>query len=144
MDKSAHAAEQFSAGLNCSQAVFGEYAERFGFDDESALKIACGFGGGMARLGYTCGVATGAIMVIGLAACEPDPRTLAAKTRTYALVRSFLEQFEERHGATTCRALLGCDLSMPEGHAEAMRLDLFNTKCRKYVEDAVEILEELL
>jgi C_GCAxxG_C_C family probable redox protein len=143
MSKSEHAAEQFRAGANCSQAVFGEYAEECGVDPASALKIACGFGGGMGRLGGTCGAVTGAIMVIGLLSSDQGPPlSPAAKARVYALVRSFVEEFETRHGATLCRELLGCDISTPEGHEEANKLGLFETECPKYVEDAVEILEE--
>lgn len=113
MGKSEHAVEQFKAGSNCSQAVLGEYAEEHGVDSASALKIACGFGGGMGRLGGTCGAVTGAIMAIGLVACDPDPRSLVAKARTYTLVRSFIEEFETRHQAISCRELLGCDSVLP-------------------------------
>jgi hypothetical protein len=58
-------------------------------------------------------------------------------------VRSFVEEFETRQGTTSCRELLGCDISTPEGHAEVQRLGLFETECPKYVEDAVEILEDM-
>ena len=143
MNKSQHAAEQFRAGANCSQAVFGEFAEECGVDAAWALKSACGFGGGMGRLGGTCGAVTGAIMAIGLLACGPDPLDSIAKARVYALVRSFVEEFETRHGTISCRELLGCDISTSEGHAEASRLGLFETECPTYVEDAVEILEEM-
>jgi C_GCAxxG_C_C family probable redox protein len=144
VSKSEHAAERFRTGANCSQAVFGEYAEEHGVDSATALKIACGFGGGMGRLGGTCGAVTGAIMAIGLVAGDPDPGGPVGKARVYALVRSFVAEFEARHQTTSCRELLGCDISVPEGHGEAMRLGLFETKCPKYVEDAVEILEDML
>ena len=144
MSKSEHAVERFRAGANCSQAVLGEYAEEHGVDSATALKIACGFGGGMGRLGGTCGAVTGAIMAIGLVACDSDPVGPVVKARVYALVRSFVEEFEARHQSIVCRELLGCDISALEGHEEAVRLGLFQTKCPKYVEDAVEILEEML
>jgi C_GCAxxG_C_C family probable redox protein len=144
MKKSTHAMEQFNGGLNCSQAVLAEYAEECGVDGESALKIACGFGGGMGRLGHTCGAVTGAIMVIGLkSCCASDPRELDTKVRAYGLVGSFLEEFEARNRTTSCRELLGCDISTPQGYEQAKELGLFQTRCPKYVEDAVEILEEM-
>ncbi len=143
MSRSEHAAEQFRAGLNCSQAVLGEYAEEFGVDFASALRIACGFGGGMGRMGCTCGAVTGAITVIGLRACVPDPRDPMTKARVYNLVRSFVERFEARHQTISCRELLGCDISTPGGLEEAQRLGLLETKCPNYVEDAIEILEEM-
>jgi C_GCAxxG_C_C family probable redox protein len=141
VNKSEHAVQQFKAGANCSQAVFGEYAEEHGVDSASALKIACGFGGGMGRLGGTCGAVTGAIMAIGVVACDADSCGPITKSSVYALVRSFVAEFEARHATTSCRELLGCDISAPEGHEEAMRLGLFETECPKFVEDAVDILE---
>jgi C_GCAxxG_C_C family probable redox protein len=137
------AAQQFKAGLNCSQAVIGEFAEGLGLDYGTALKIACGFGGGMGRLGHTCGAVTGAIMVMGLRAARRDPRDPLVKARIYGLVRSFVEEFEARHETTSCRELLGCDISTPEGYEEATQQGLFQTRCPEYVADAVEILEEM-
>jgi C_GCAxxG_C_C family probable redox protein len=145
MNKSEHAAERFGSGLNCSQAVLGEFAEGFDLDLDLdvALRIACGFGGGMGRMGGTCGAVTGAIMVIGLIACGPDPCDPSSKARVAGLVRSFVEQFEAKHGATLCRDLLGCDISSPEGHAEAESLGLFKARCPQYVKDAVEMLQAM-
>ncbi len=144
MKRSEHAVEQFKSGLNCSQSVFGEFAEDLGVDLDTACQIACGFGGGMGRTGGVCGAVTGAIMAIGLANCGPDPRDRASKLHVYNLVRSFIEQFEAHHETTLCRDLLGCDISTVDGYAEADNLGLFRTHCPRYVESAVEILENIL
>ena len=50
--------------FNCAQAMLGAYAEELGLDRAQALKVATGFGGGMGRMGGTCGVITGAYMVL--------------------------------------------------------------------------------
>ena len=60
------AAELFVSGCNCSQAVFGAFAEDCGIDYETALKLSSSFGGGMGRLRETCGAVTGMFMVAGL------------------------------------------------------------------------------
>lgn len=143
MDKSEHAAQRFGSGLNCSQAVLGEFAEDLGLDEETALRLACGFGGGMGRTGGICGAVTGAVMVLGLKACGPDPLDPATKLRTSNLVRSFLQQFEEQHSATLCRDLLDCDISSPEGYADAEGRGLFSTRCPMYVKDAVAMIQEM-
>jgi len=143
VSKSEHAIEQFRAGLNCSQAVLGEYAEENGVDYGSALKIACGFGGGIGRMGCTCGAVTGAVAVIGLRACGPDPLDPMTKARVYSLVRSFVERFEAKHQTVSCRELLGCDISTAEGFAEVQRTGVLETRCPSFVEDAIEILEEM-
>jgi C_GCAxxG_C_C family probable redox protein len=126
-------------GFNCSQAVFSTYAQ--GIDQETALKIASGFGGGMGRMGETCGAVTGAMMVLGLrfGADQPDRE---AKERVYARIREFADRFQARNGSTFCRDLLGCDISTPDGYEQAKIL--FPTVCPKYVRDACEILEEML
>ena len=144
MGRAEDAVERFSSGLNCSQAVLGAFAEEYGLDVELALKVACGFGGGMGRTGGACGAVTGAVMVLGLAQTGPEPREPAAKVRVYGLVQSFLEQFAERHGATECRELLGCDIGTVEGYQQAAGRGLFQSQCPQYVRDAAEILEEML
>lgn len=144
MNRSEHAKQQFRAGLNCSQAVLAEFAEDLGLDLEPAQRIACGFGAGMGRTGGICGAVTGGVMVIGLATCDHDPRSLSAKAQAYQLVSSLVEQFKAKHQSIYCHELLGCDLSTLEGYAEAESRDLFETRCPLYVESVVEMLEAIL
>lgn len=42
-----------------------------------------------------------------------------------------------------CRELLGCDLSIEEGRAQAKRDNLFKTICDEKVRNAVDLLDEL-
>ncbi len=143
MNKSEHAVEQFQSGMNCSQAVLAEYAEEHGLPPDMALRIASGFGGGMGRTGGACGAVTGAVMAIGLVEQASDPRDPVARGRIQETVQSFLKEFVARNGSTQCRDLLGCDISTPRGYQLAAAEGLFRTKCAKYVEDAVDILEDL-
>ena len=61
MNKSSHVGRSdkavaiFKEGINCSQAVISSFAEDFGIDKNTALKLASGFGGGMGRTGHRCG-----------------------------------------------------------------------------------------
>ncbi|MFH1908702.1 MAG: C-GCAxxG-C-C family protein [Chloroflexota bacterium] len=121
--------------------MFTAFASEFGLPDETALKIAAPFGGGMARTGGTCGALTGGLMVIGLKAGYTTPD---GKDETYALARDFLRRFEQRHGALLCRELIGCDLSSPAGLLEARAKGVFNSVCPNLVRDSVEIVVELL
>ena len=144
MSKSDVAVEVFRGGANCSQAVLGAYAAEHGLTSELALKIACGFGGGIGRLGHTCGAVAGAVMAIGLVAGDAEPTGAANKARVYGLVQSFVEQFEAKHHTILCSELIGCDINTPQGYEEATARGVFTTLCPEYVRDAVEILEELL
>jgi C_GCAxxG_C_C family probable redox protein len=143
MNRIENAVSQFKSGLACSQAVLAAYADRFGLDESTALKIASGFGGGMGRTAETCGAVTGALMVLGLryGGTTGDP---AVKEAVYAQLRQFAEQFKARNRSLVCRDLLGCDISTTEGLAQAKGKQLFATVCVKLVRDAAEILDEML
>ena len=115
-----------------------------GLDHELALRIAGAFGGGMARMGETCGAVTGALMAIGLKYGMTQAKDEAAREKTYKLAQEFMTKFKARHDSLVCRELLGYDLSSPEGRKAAHDKGLFSTLCPQLVRDAVEILEQML
>ena len=141
MSKVEDAVSRFQNGHSCSQAVFSTYAESLGMEGETALRVAAGFGGGMGRMGRTCGAVTGALMTLGL---KHGGSQAQAKEKTYELVREFAGRFKARHGSLDCSDLLGCDISTPEGREQIEQQQLHSTLCPKIVRDAAEILEELL
>ena len=144
MSKKELALAQFEKGFNCSQAVFSAYAEDFGLDQETTLKIAGPFGGGMGRMAETCGTVTGALMALGLKYGATNGEDKETKERTYALAREFVERFKARNGAATCRALLEYDISTPEGYQTVQDQKLTKLRCPKFVSDAAEIAEEMI
>jgi len=134
----------FAKGFNCSQAVLSACGSKFGLDQDTALKVAGAFGGGMARMGETCGAVTGAFMVIGLKHSKIKQGDDAAREKTYEVVEEFVSRFKSRNSSIVCRDLLGCDLSKPGGLQTAKEKELFTTICPKFVKDATEIIGELL
>lgn len=141
--KSEEAVERFKKGFNCSQAVVGTFSEQFGLDCDKACKIATGFGGGM-RMGGTCGAVTGAFMVLGLKYGSSTAKDKEGKAKTYKKIEEYTNRFKSRSSYVTCRELLGCDISTPEGMKEAQDKGLFSLICPRMVQDAAEILEEML
>jgi C_GCAxxG_C_C family probable redox protein len=137
------AVERFKNGFNCSQAVLGSYCEQFGLDCQQAFKVATGFGGGM-RMAETCGAVTGAFMVLGLKYGNTTAEDKAAKAKTYEKVVEYTSRFKARNGSVVCKELLGCDISTPEGMKKAQEDALFDSICPKMVQEASEILEEML
>jgi C_GCAxxG_C_C family probable redox protein len=131
-------------GFSCAQALLAVYGPEQGVDRETALKIAGGFGGGMGRMAGTCGAVTGAFMVIGLIHSMTKKGDLPQKELSYEYIRKFAETFRKRNGSLVCRELMGVDVSTPEGFAESKAKNIARTVCPKYVQDAAEILEELL
>jgi C_GCAxxG_C_C family probable redox protein len=144
MDRVARAAETFAQGFSCSQSVFSACADPAQIGRETALRVAAGFGGGLARSGETCGAVTGAIMALGLARCGTPTAEPLAKEASYPAVREFLARFRALHGSILCRELLGCDLGTPEGLQRAREQGLIQSRCPAFVRDAARILEELL
>jgi C_GCAxxG_C_C family probable redox protein len=120
--------------------VFSLFATELGIDEKTALKIASGFGGGMA-CAETCGAVTGAYMVIGMkhghSTSNPDD-----KARTKMLVRQFNEKFKQEHGSLICKQLTGFDISTPEGSTNASEAGVFQNKCPVFIKTACNILEE--
>jgi C_GCAxxG_C_C family probable redox protein len=124
--------------------VLFSFGEELGLNRELALRVAGAFGGGMARMGETCGAVTGVLMVIGLKYGKTKAGDEEAREQTYELAREFVTQFKARHGSIVCRDLLGCDLSKSEQREAAYHKGLFNTLCPQFVGDALEIFEQLL
>ena len=144
MNKIEWAANCFSSGFNCAQAVFSSFAPELGIDEQTALGVAGGFGAGMGRLQEVCGAVSGAVMVIGCKYGKTNNEDVEAKDKTYRLVRDFTARFKQLNGTTQCRELIRCDLSTEEGRTNARENGLYEKVCQKAVRDAVSILEQLL
>jgi len=140
MKKSQVAIENFKS-LNCAQSVLLSFAGDINLEEKTAIRIALGFGGGMA-MAETCGAVTGAYMVLGMKARTRDKSLQEIKAETKAAVRRFNELFIEKHGSLTCKKLLGVDISTPEGSAIANEQNLFDTICVQLVASSASILEE--
>jgi C_GCAxxG_C_C family probable redox protein len=140
--KSEKASEFFENGFNCSQSVFAVFCEKYGLPQEKALKIACGFGGGM-RNAEICGAVSGAVMVIGLHGGQCMAGDMKSKADCYAKTLEFTNKFRENQGSIICREILGLDICTSEGFEQAKNQNMFTTKCVSMVVSAVEILESM-
>lgn len=141
--RSEQAVSCFSEGFNCSQAVLSTFGPEMGLDRETALRVAGMFGGGMGHMGGVCGAVTGAFMAIGLKYSKVQDGENKKRDSGYALVRQFAEEFTARNGSIVCKELLGCDLSTPDGLAQARDTGLFSDVCPRFVRSAVDILEQM-
>lgn len=144
MERSETAVRMFEQEFSCSQSVFSTFADPADLPRATALRVAAGFGGGLARTGDTCGAVTGAIMALGLRHCGVPVEDPRAKQSAYAPVQEFLARFRSQHGSILCRELLGCDLGTPEGLQRAREQGLFKSRCPVLVRDAARILEDLI
>ena len=142
--KADDAHRSFLKRFTCSAAVFSAFSQELGLEQDTARKIACGFGAGISKTGNTCGAVTGAIMVIGLRYGKADEGDEAATEKTRSLVREFIGKFAAKNGSVNCTDLLGYDLSDPDDYEAARKSGIFIEKCPLLVRDAADILEEIL
>ena len=138
------AAERFTSGYRCSEAIMTTYCERVGLSRDQAMKIGCAFGGGMGSCGEMCGAVTAAVVILGLKYGRTDKNDGESRAAADSRVRTFLEKFKEKHKRLRCNELIGYDRSTPEGHEIAAAAGVFKTLCPGFVKDAALILEELL
>jgi C_GCAxxG_C_C family probable redox protein len=144
LSRAKEADKQFEKGFSCAPSVLSTYSEQFGLGKELALKIACGFGGGIGRTGRTCGAVTGAIMVIGLKHGQADVADEESRQITHELVKEFIARFTALHGSVECRELIGYDLSNPAEFESARESGVVERKCHGFVYDAARMLENVL
>lgn len=132
MENRVEKAEQlYKKGYNCAQAVVCAYCDKFGIDEETAYRMAEGFGGGMGMM-ETCGAVTGAFMVAGMKKSAGTDEPGKTKAQTYKINRQITEEFKEKNSTIICRELKGVE----DGKVKR--------ECAGCIQDACEILEKIL
>lgn len=91
-------------GFNCAQSVLAALGSYTGLEEEKALAIAAGFGGGV-RCGEICGAASSAVMAIGLAFPYTKENDADAKSRIANLTMAMNRDFVEEFGCIRCQDL---------------------------------------
>ncbi len=143
-EKSEKAKELFKAGYNCSQSVLGVFCEELGLDFDTAMKIACPFGGGMGRMREVCGTVSGMFMASGLAFSDSESSG-KNKANQYKIVQELANRFKEKNGSIICRELLlGIENSTSPNPSERTEQYYKKRPCIELVGDSVEIFEEYL
>lgn len=114
--------------LNCAEKIL--YAANKEYDlklDKSALKLAAGFGGGMA-IGDKCGALTASVMVLGRLFVENNAHE---SERIKVLTKELFDRYNEKMGSLNCEPL-----------KEEYRTE--ELKCKKVILSAAEILDEIV
>lgn len=139
------AVRTFESGYTCAQSVFATYADLFGMDRETALKLASPMGGGIGRMREVCGAVSAMAMLAGLKEGNTDPENEEGKERIYLLTRNLADKFKQQNGAIICRELLGID-GREESAKPSERTKAYyeSRPCRRLVADAAKLIEEML
>ena len=138
--------ELFMSGYNCSQAVFAAYADLFGFDTETALKVSAGLGGGVGRSREVCGTVSAAAMLIGMKYGATDGDDSEGKKLCYYKVQEYIAEFKKVNPSIVCRELLGLSKGENSHPKPDDRNDQYYKKrpCVQLVEDSALALEKIL
>lgn len=137
------ASAAFNNEYNCAQAVMMAFPELLAANQESIIKQAVGFGGGMGRLQEVCGAITGGIMIIGLHQGSGIPKK-ENKEFVYKKVQELGDRFRADWGTIKCSDLLGVNLRTDEGQELHTSLLQKERICHKCVANAVEIVDDIL
>ncbi|MBQ9887525.1 MAG: C_GCAxxG_C_C family protein [Lachnospiraceae bacterium] len=137
------AGELFSSGYNCCQSVFAAFADKYGIDEQTALKLSCSFGGGMGRMREVCGAVSGMALVCGMETGNTDGANQTQKKENYEKMRELADRFKEENGSIICRQLLGLE-KMEESAEPLLRTAEYYKKrpCKELVMCAAQILAE--
>ena len=133
----------FLSGCSCSQAVFAAFADDFGMDQNTALKLASSFGGGMGGMRETCGAVSGMLMAAGMKWGYSEVGDLEKKTAHYARVRQLIDSFKAEHTTIVCRELLA-HLGELKKDPSARTAEYYKVRpCVMFVETAARLLDEM-
>lgn len=136
------AVNNFKKGYNCAQSVFLAFADEVGFNEETALKLASSFGGGMGRLREVCGAVSAMFAISGLKEGYISPNDDEAKAKHYERIQYLANKFKHKYNTIICRELLelpeGADSPIPSKRTE----EYYEQRpCELFIKYASEIIE---
>lgn len=128
------AVDLFKSGLYCSEAILQVFNKELDLGlNDSALKMATGFGAGLGASKCSCGSLTGAVMV--LSAMKGRTNIEENVDGVFTLTQEMHDRFKQKYKSTCCRVLTK---SVEWGATE------HHQYCEQFVGGAVEILIDIL
>ena len=145
MSRVKNAIENFENGCNCAQAVFLAYADKYGMDENIALKLSSSFGGGMGRLREVCGAVSAMFAIAGLEKGYTELDNDDVKAQHYEFIQFLAQKFKEKNNSIICRDLLGLDKNDISSKPTKRTKEFYETRpCGDYIKIAAEIIEEFV
>lgn len=138
------AIHSFYNGMNCAQAVFTAFADHLQFDQDMALSVSSGFGGGMGKLQETCGAVTGSFMVLGMYNSKKHEENIDARNASNEMIQKYTADFKKLNGSLDCKTLLNCDFTTEEGEKQFKDQDMKKNICSKCIVDSIRLIERLM
>ena len=142
MSKAETAVKYFDT-YNCAQATLLAYADDHSLENDTALQVAVGFGGGIGRTQDVCGAVSAAVMVLGLSSGFTEADGRPKINEVYEEAGNFVKDFAKEYGTIKCRELIKCDLSSEEGQLYFKENNI-KEHCRGYVRFCCNALDKHL
>lgn len=131
---------------NCCQSVLLAFSDIIGIEEQMALRLTAGFGGGM-QTGEACGAVVGALLVLGSLHYfdATDPEGPNGKTIAATLACELQTRFQERFHHLRCEDLLK-DCYIKNGICKAAELLFISDGkyCDFLIVTAAEIVTEMI
>lgn len=147
-DRIQRAVELFMQGYGCCQSVLCAFSDLYGLDEEMALRIAAGFGGGVGRMRMMCGTVSALVILAGLEKGQTRGEDREGKAACYQLVRELLETFKQRNGSIICAELLqmqGVKAETNTSQPDERNAEYYRVRpCARKVESAARVFAEYL
>lgn len=147
-DRVQQAVELFMQGYGCCQSVLCAFADLYGLDEEMALRLSAGFGGGVGRMRMMCGTCSALVMLAGLERGQTRGEDREGKAACYQLTRELLETFRQRNGSIICAELLqmnGVKAETGTSKPDERNAEYYRVRpCARKVESAARVFAEYL
>ena len=135
-------------GYGCCQSVVCAFSDLYGLDEEMALRISAGFGGGVGRMRMMCGTCSALVILAGLEKGQTRGDDREGKAACYQLVRQLLETFRQRNGSIICAELLqmnGLKAETNTSQPDERNAEYYRVRpCARKVESAARVFAEYL
>lgn len=130
MTKKEQAVAFHTAGYNCAQSVACTFCKDMGIDEETTFKLAEALGFGIG-IQHACGAVTGMAMVTGMKISNGKIEEVLSKHECYEKMEQLIKEFTDKHGSIICTELRKDANDDP-------------TYCNRYIETAIDIIENFL
>jgi len=130
--------DSFAKGYNCCQSMLATYGEIHGLDRETALKLACGMGGGLGHGGEVCGFVSAACLLLGLKNGTSEP---TAKLKANPICLALCDEVKAKYGSVNCKDIIKHDIRTMEETVKAKEAGVFQEICVPCGKWIAELLE---
>lgn len=142
------AVDLFMQGYGCCQSVVAAFSDLYGMDQEMALRVSAGFGGGVGRLRMMCGAVSGIVILVGLDCGQTEGSNREGKSDCYKVVQDLLARSKAENGSLICAEILGLkgyDKAASSYVASPRTAEYYKTRpCAAKVESAARIFADYL